>query len=136
MNGDEADSQLLMLLADWLKSDARLAPLYVLLYLVPAPLDLEAHLLFLSVLLCCPRIKGAESRKDWVQGNDLTPSFGLLTSLEVVALWSCSLLIFSRNWCGNKGLSVGIPSRKVRFPDLSRIQRSGAYARYSAGHLH
>ena len=46
----------------------------------------------------------------------LRPSFGLQTNFEVEALWSCSDFIFSWNWWGNRCLSVGIPSRKVRFP--------------------
>ena len=111
------DSQLLLVLfADWVESDARLAPPLFLLYLALAPPGLKAHFLFLSAPDCCPRLNEAESRKNWELDQGLGPGFGLQINLEVEVLWSCSLLIFSWNWCGNKCLSVGMPSRKVRFP--------------------
>ena len=111
------DSQLLLVLfADWVESDACLTPPLFLLYLALAPPGLKAHFLFSSAPDCCPRLDEAESLKDWKLDQGLRPVFGLQINLEVEVLSSCSLLIFSWNWCGNKCLSVGMPSRKVRFP--------------------
>ena len=107
---------LLVLLADWLESDARRALPLFLLYLALVPPGLKAHFLFLSAPDCCPRLNEAESRKDWELDHGLGTVFGLQINLEVEALWSCSLFIFSWNWCGNKCLSVGMPSRKVLLP--------------------
>ena len=51
------DSQLLlMLLAEWLESDARLAPLLLLLYLALTHPGLWAHFLFLIAPDSCPRL--------------------------------------------------------------------------------
>ena len=92
------DSQLLLVLfADWVESDARLAPPLFLLYVALAPPGLKAHFLFLSAPDCCPRLNEAESRKDWELDQGLGPGFGLQINLEVEVLWSCSLLIFSWN---------------------------------------
>ena len=70
---------------------------------------------------CCPRLNEVEARKDWEPDHGLGPVFGLQIKLEVEALWSCSLFIFSWNWCGNKCRSVGMPSRKVLLPRSVRL---------------
>lgn len=85
------DSHLLvLLLADWLESDARLAPPFFLLYLALEPPGLKAYFLFLFAL----DLNEAESRNDWELDHGLGTTFCLQVNLEVEALWSCSLFIF------------------------------------------
>lgn len=86
----------------------------------------------MSALTCCPHLNEAESQKYWGRPSGLLPSLGLQISLEFDVLWSCSLYIFSWNWCGNWCLSVGMPLHNVCFPDQSGNLKSVVVTRHSA----